>query len=324
MKLKINTHLGCLGTFAERYVPDGYVDKLNFEKQLEILSEIDGIDGLNISYPGVDDTDKLLKLLSSYNLQVSDVTADTWSNRKWKFGTLSSNDKKIRKEAIKIIKEAMDISKELKAYSVLIWPAHDGFDYSFQTHYLSAWDNLIESLQEIGEHDSTVKVAVEYKQKDPRSKSYIENIGKLMLLIKSLNVENIGGALDVGHALFAGERIAESLAIFNKYNKLYQIHLNDNYRDADPDLVFGSINFWETLEFFYWLSKTNYDGWLNIDVVSPRDDRKKTLELSVKLVKDYEKLANELNEYSDIIDKNLNNHNFVDNMTLIRGIIFGK
>ena len=320
--MRLNTHLGSLGNFTDRYVPGGYLDKIDFRSQLEIISEIEGLDGLNISYPGTGDPGKLLGILSEYNIQVSDVTVDTWSDRKWKLGSISSGDKKIRNEAIKVTKEAMDISIELGAHSVLVWPAHDGFDYTFQAHYLDAWNNMIDSLEEIGSHDPKVKVAIEYKQKDPRGKSYIENLGKLLLMIKSLDAVNIGAALDTGHALFAGERIAESLMIIDKYDKLYQIHLNDNYRDADPDLIFGSINFWETLELLYWLMKINYDGWLNVDVVSPRDDRKKTLELTIKLIKDYEKMAGRLNNVSEEIDKNLRAHSFSENMLLIREILF--
>ncbi|MFC2159214.1 sugar phosphate isomerase/epimerase family protein [Actinomycetota bacterium] len=321
--MRINTHLGCLGNFAERYVPEGYQDKLDFRSQLEIISSVEGLDGLNISYPGVEDPGKLLEILSEYNIQVSDLTVDTWSDRKWKLGSISSGDKKIRDDAIKLIKEAMDVSIELGAHSVLVWPAHDGFDYTFQAHYLDAWNNMIDSLEEIGEHDPKVKVAIEYKQKDPRGKSYIENMGKLLLLIKSLNVGNIGVAFDTGHALFAEERLAESLMIIDKYQKLYQIHLNDNNRDADPDLVFGSINFWDTLEFFYWLRNIKYEGWLNVDVMSPRDNRKKTLELTIKLIKDYEKMADRLGSVSEEIDKNLRVHSFSENMLLIREILFG-
>ena len=86
--------------------------------------------------------------------------------------------------------------------------------------------------------------------------------------------------------------------------------------------LFGTINFWDTLEFFYWLTKTDYDGWMHIDFVSPRDDRIKMFKLAIKFIRDYEKMAEKLNKHSDIIDKNLKDHNFVDNMTLIRELLF--
>jgi len=327
LKLNINAHIGCLGTFNERYAPDGYLKELTFDEQLEIISKVDGIEGLAVWYPGhplIDKPDKLIKKLAQYNLRVADIGPEIWSDPKWRFGTISSSDKKIREEAIRITKYTMDLAVELKAKSVLLWPAQDGFDYVFQSDYDKAWGYMIESLNEIGSHNENVKIAIEPKQKDPRAKEYIEDIGKLMFLIKCLDVDNIGGALDLGHSLFANERLAESLALYNRYGKLYQIHLNDNYRDADPDLVFGSINFWDTLEMFYYLGKTNYDGWLNIDTVTPRNDRAKMLELAVKFIRDYERLANKLLEHSDFIDRNIQNHNFADNMLLIREIIFAK
>jgi sugar phosphate isomerase/epimerase len=327
LKLNINAHLGCLGTFNERYVPDGYMDELTFDEQLEIFSKVEGLEGLTVWYPGhplIDSPEKLVDKLAQYNLRGADIVTETYTDRKWRFGTISSSDKKIREEAIKVTKYTMDLAVELKANSVLFWPAHDGFDYVFQANYDKTWGNMIDSLNEIGSHNRNVKIAIEPKQKDPRAKEYIEDIGKLMLMVKSLDVDNIGGALDIGHSLFASERIAESLAIYNRYGKLYQIHLNDNYRDADPDLVFGSISFWDILEMFYWLGKTNYSGWLNIDTVTPRNDRAKMMELAVKFIKDYERLANKLLDHSEFIDKNLENHNFVDNMLLIREIIFAK
>ena len=325
MDLNINAHLGCLGTFQERYVPGGYFDPIEFEEALKIMSDIEYLDGINVWHPGhplIDQPDKLKKKIAKYGLKIADIGPEIWSDRKFRYGSLTSVDKKIRKEAIEVVKHNMDLAVELEANSVLLWPAHDGFDYVFQADYGMAWDLLIESLEEIGEYNPKVKVALEYKQKDPRARSYIEDIGKAMFLIKSLRARNIGAALDMGHALMAGERMAESLVLLDKYDKLYQIHLYDNYRDSDPDLLFGTINFWETLELFYWLGKIDYKGWLNIDTVCPRNDRGKMLSLAVKLIKDYERMANKLLEHRDFIDGNLKNHNFVDNMGLIREVLF--
>ncbi|MFC2159728.1 sugar phosphate isomerase/epimerase family protein [Actinomycetota bacterium] len=326
--LKINACLGIQGaTYNERYVPGGYFDEIEFEKLLEIVSEIEDVTGYYVYYPGhplIDNPEKLKRKLADYNSKVSDIGAETWADRKWKYGTLTAKDKNIRKEAIKIIKHTMDLAVELNAHSVLVWPAHDGVDYAFQADFTSAWDYLIESLEEIGEYNPEVKIAVEYKQKDPRAKSYIENMAKLMLIIKSLKADNIGAALDLGHSFFAAERPAEALALVDRHNKLYQIHLNDNYRDADPDLLFGTINFWEILEFFYWLGKIEYTGWMHTDFTSPRDDRIKMFKLAIKFIRDFEKMAEKLNKHSDIIDKNLKDHNFVDNMTLIRELLFEK
>jgi sugar phosphate isomerase/epimerase len=327
LKLNINCHFGCFGTFAERYVPGGYDEPYRFEQMLEDMSEIEGLEGLAVWYPGhpyIAEPQNLKKILAGYGLRVSDIGPDIWSDPKFRYGSISSCDKKIRKEALDIIKKNMDIAVELDAYSILLWPAHDGSDYVFQADYSSAWDYMVDSLNELGAYNPSVKIAIEPKQKDPRAKEYIEDCGKLMFFIKCLDVDNVGAALDLGHALFAQERPAESLCLYAKYGKLFQVHLNDNYRDADPDLVFGSISFWDTLEMFYYLGKYGFEGWLNIDTVTPRNDRKKMLKLAVKFIKDYENMANLLLEHEVEIDQNLNDHNYVDNMLMIRELLFGK
>ena len=327
LQLNINCHYGCFGSFAERYVPGGYNALYEFENMLEVMSGIEGLDGLAVWWPGhpyIDEPAKLKSILSNHGLRVSDIGPDIWSDPVFKYGSISSPDKSIRKKAIEVTKKNMDLAVELDAYSVLLWPAHDGFDYVFQADYSSAWDYMLESVNEIGSHNPGVKIAIEPKQKDPRAKEYIEDCGKLLFFIKCLDVDNVGAALDLGHSLFAQERPAESLALYQKYGKLYQVHLNDNYRDADPDLLFGSINFWDTLEMFYWLGKADFKGWLNIDTVTPRNDRAKMMELAVKFVKDYERMANILLEHEKEVDENLKNHNYVDNMLFIRELIFGK
>ncbi len=288
LKLNINCHYGCFGSFPERYVPGGYDKLYDFEKMLQVMEEIDGLEGLAVWYPGhpyIEEPAELKNILSNHGIRVSDTGPDIWSDAKFRYGSISSPDKNIRKEAIEITKRNIDLAVELNAYSVLLWPAHDGFDYVFQSDYSSAWDYMLESLNELGAYNPEVKIAIEPKQKDPRAKEYIEDCGKLMFFIKCLDVDNVGAALDLGHALFAQERPAESLVLYNKYSKLYQVHLNDNYRDADPDLVFGSINFWDTLEMFYQLGKADFKGWLNIDTVTPRNDRAKNVKTGSKICK---------------------------------------
>ena len=66
--LNINSHLGCIGTFAERYVPGGYFDSIEFEDALKIMSDIEYLDGIDVWYPGhplIDQPDKLKKKLAS-------------------------------------------------------------------------------------------------------------------------------------------------------------------------------------------------------------------------------------------------------------------
>jgi xylose isomerase len=325
MKLKIDAHLWCLGTYAERYVPGGYYEDMKLEEKLEAFSKIEGLTGLVIFYPTdplPSDPDKLLKLLANYNLKVSVMEPEVWSDRKWRDGAFSTTDARVRKEAVKRLKESIDLGKALKADSVLLWPAHDGFDYPFQYDYTLGWKNLVETVREIGEYDSSVKIAIEAKSKDPRQKQLISDTGKALAFINDVGLDNVGCALDVGHALMAGESLAESLMLIDGHKKLFQIHLNDNYKDADPDMILGTVNFWEILEFFYFLNKTDYQSWSTIDIIASRDDRFKTLKLAVKMTLKMKELADKLAKHSKTIDENFRGYRFADNMDLITDLLF--
>lgn len=60
----------------------------------------------------------------------------------------------------------------------------------------------------------------------------------------------------------AYENPAETVALLKRYgDKLFHVHMNDNYRYWDDDMIVGSVHTIETLEFFYWLQRTGYDGW---------------------------------------------------------------
>ena len=324
MKLNVDAHLWCLGTYGERYVPGGYFEPMTLEQQLEVMSKIEGLSGLFVFYPAPPlptDPDKLVKKLAGYNLKVSNLAVECWSDRKWKHGGFSTSEANIRRDMVKLFKEAMAFSKQIKAESVLLWPAHDGMDYPFQTNYRDGWRYLVDTIREIGELDRSVKVCIEYKSKDPRQKQYVSNVGKLMMLLNDVGLANVTGVIDVGHALMCQENLAESLAILDAHGKLGQIHLNENYKDADPDMIFGTINFWEILEFFYYLNKTDFSGWCSIDTIVPRDDRAKNLAMGVKLIWKYKGMADILAKHSAEIDKNLAGYHFADNMDLISELL---
>ncbi|MBU4293043.1 MAG: sugar phosphate isomerase/epimerase [Actinobacteria bacterium] len=325
MKLNVDAHLWCLGTYAERYVPGGYFDEMTVDQQLEIMSKIKGLTGLFTFYPTAplpNDPDKLVKKVESYGLKVSNLAVECWGDRRWKHGSFCTNDPKIRNEAIKLFKEAIDFARAVKADSVLLWPAHDGYDYVFQVNYVEGWKYLVETVREICEYAKDMKIAIEAKPKDPRQKQYISDTGKAMAFVNDVGLENVGCALDIGHALAASEGIGESVALLDYWGKLYQIHINENYKDADPDMIFGTVNFWEILEFYYYLNKTKYEGWCAIDIIAPRDDRIKSMSLGVKLMWKYQELALKLLKHEKEIDANLKGYRFADNMDLITDLIF--
>jgi xylose isomerase len=325
MELKLSSSVETIGTNPSRSNQNVYWNELGVDARLEILSKIEGITGIFTFYPSDSlpfDPIKMLKKLDEFNLKPAQMYVDSNSNRKWKNGAFSNKEKHIRTDCIKLYKEAIDFAKEINADSVLLLPGMDGLDYPFQADPRDAWKYLVDTIREICEYKSDVKIAIEPQKNAPRQRMYLSDIGKLQMLLNEIGLDNVGGVLDVGQLNISQGGMAEALTILNSHQKLFAIHLNDNFRNAAPDMIMGSVHFWEFLELFYYLNKTDFNGYCDLHLESLLDDRVKSLALSAKLTLKLKTLADKLTEHSDEIDSNLNNYRFVENIELINKIIF--
>ncbi|MGM0366931.1 MAG: hypothetical protein ACQEP5_10430, partial [Actinomycetota bacterium] len=91
--------------------------------------------------------------------------------------------------------------------------------------------------------------------------------------------------------LIVKENISESLALINRYGKLFHTHWNDNHTIFDDDIIVGSVNFWQTLEFAYWLYKAKYERWHGLDLFPYREDPGKIVRESIDNIKFFYRMA---------------------------------
>jgi xylose isomerase len=165
-------------------------------------------------------------------------------------------------------------------------------------------------------------MAVEYKPKEPRNRSYISNVATALLTVEQIGEPNCGITLDYGHALVAYESPAESVALLKQCgNKLFHVHMNDNYRLWDDDMMVGSVHLIEYLEFFYWLRRTEYNGWLSVDQFLYREDGIKGTEESIRWMEGCIALSRRLEEAG--ISSVFETGNAVEASRILRGEIFG-
>ena len=108
----------------------------------------------------------------------------------------------------------------------------------------------------------------------------------------------------------------------DRHKKLFQVHLNDNYKNADPDMIFGTVNFWENLEFMYYLIQTDFDGWCSVDIIANRENREDSFRACVRLIEKYYEMAGRLVENKDVLQANMEDYRFSKNIDLISSIIF--
>ncbi len=267
----------CLPTFgscADRYCLSGYGGGgETMEEMLDLAATVDGLDGLELVgnwHVNDENIRDVAAMFAERALQICMIVPDLWTQAKWGKGSLAAPDAATRRAAVDEVKKVMDWAAELGCPYVDVWPGQDGFDYSLQADFTAAWQWMRQGLAECAEHNDEVRVLVEYKLKEPRTHCFINSAAKVLLLTQDM--DEVGVLLDVGHALAAGENMAEAAALLAQHGKLDYIHLNDNYRAWDDDMMVASVHVVEYLELAYWLKQLGYDGWLTLDIFPYRED----------------------------------------------------
>ena len=279
--MKIEASRSAFSSCNDRFMKN-YKQDIPLEKQLEILQGIEHVNAIPVTYERDVDPVKRRELMDGFGIAPGTIVLNTYSDTRVAGGTLSSRDPAIRAEFTQKAKEAMDFCKAIGGVDVMLWLGHDGFDYPFEDDYNTRYGWLVENLHDIASFCGDVKVTIEYKAADPRISQYISTAPKALALCGEVNLPNLGVILDYGHALIAGENPAESAALLNRYNRLFHIHLSDNYCKTDDDMLIGGTTLWRTLEFFYQLQEIGYDGYYVLDIWPPRMDGVEATKVSVK------------------------------------------
>lgn len=264
--MRYATETAAFGELRDRFIV--YQGERVLEEKFALVSQIPLVQGVELGFPAdFQDKEKIRKLLEKHRLEVAAINVNLKAERRWKHGSLTATDARVRNQAINVLKEAMDVAAELQCRLITVCPLQDGHDYCFQRNYAEDWDNLVKGLREAADHRQDVRLSIEYKPNEPLARTVVSNVGKALYLCRVVDRNNVGVNLDVGHALYAGENVAESASLLSAEGKLFYIHLNDNFRDWDWDMIPGYVNFWDFLELFFYLRKYQYQGWIGTDVV---------------------------------------------------------
>lgn len=318
-----STGVWAFGAISDRFCEMGYQVPRTFEEKIAAASQTEGLQGIEIHYNGDFNDDSLettKEMIANANLKVAAVNCEIFGDQKFRHGALGATDEMIRKDAIDVIKGAAEAAQYLQAKVVNIWPGADGHDYSFQVDFITHWDRIVQSLQEAISAYPEQQFAIEYKAREPRGKSALSTVGKSLMVIQELGLDNLGVTIDFGHALQVRENAAETVAILDRYDKLFHVHMNDNTRDWDDDFMVGSYHLMESIEFFYYLKKCNYKGWISLDITPAREDQIGVVEYSIKMMKRIENLVNQMDEH--ILEEAFQNHDALKSHSYIMGKIF--
>jgi len=293
-KIRIGAGLVTWSSFRDRVT--AYRQATEIFEVLKQVAKIPGLRGVDVSRNYMPENIEEFKItLQELNLEVASVGAGLSSGHQMIHGSFSANNNEIRQIAINRVKESMDIAKELGSDKVLVWFGQDGYDYHFETDYKTKWNFLVEGIRECAQYRNDVRLCIEYKAREPKIHQFVNSASTALVLIQDVNEKNVGVLLDVGHALLADETLAESAVMLAQHNKLWHVHLNDNYKHADSDLVPGAVHSMAFLELFFWLKRLDYEGYVTFDTVAHSHDPFEVTAESVQFTKLFMAAANRIN-----------------------------
>jgi xylose isomerase len=273
---------------SDRFVPGGYAPGAELRQQLRQAATVPDLMAVEIQYPtqfeGIT-PQEINQACKDNSLEISCILVNNFSDPIYQHGAFTSGEPEVREQALKEAKEAIDVANQLGCRTVGLWPGQDGYDYPFQADYRRIWDLEISAIKEIAEHDPQMRIAVEYKLKEPRTTMLIGSVGKGLMLIEEVGLPNVGITIDTGHALMGKETPGESVVLAARKRRLFGVHFNDNYSEWDDDLIVGSVNIWQNLEFLYWVMQVSYDGYITLDIYPNREGGVAAASMSIRNIK---------------------------------------
>lgn len=241
--------LGTGGTRFGRFSGGG--EPRSLEEKIEDVGVIHALNkssnSISLHIPwDIPETAKSIKALAAHlGLHFDAVNSNTFQDQKdqklsYKFGSLHHVDKAVRKQAVEHNIEVIKYGKELDSKALSVWLS-DGSNFPGQLNFRNAFQNTLESLQEIyAALPDDWKVWVEYKPYEPNFYSTtIGDWGQSYLLSSKLGPK-AQTLVDLGHHL-QGTNIEQIVSLLLMEGKLAGFHFNDS-KYGDDDLTVGSIN----------------------------------------------------------------------------------
>src|SRR4051812_41877615 len=273
-RMRFGAGLWLFGQFVDRYATDAYGPPVSTLAAIEKAGAVGDLEVLDINFPFSDPditTAEVRQALDRAGLRAWCVTPHIYMNE-FRAGAFTNPDPAVRRRAVELCQEAVGIAKELGTDTVKLWPGQDGFDYPFQTDYRELWCLELDGVRAVADTDPGVRVAIEYKAKEPRTHMSFSSAARTLVGIHSLDRDDVGVVVDLGHSLFAKETPADVLQLVHAHGRLFTIEVNDNWREWDDDMAVGSVHLIETLEFFLAVRKIGWDQPILLDQFPFRED----------------------------------------------------
>ncbi|WP_103504303.1 MULTISPECIES: xylose isomerase [unclassified Streptomyces] len=209
--------------------------------------------------------------LETTGLKVPMATTNLFTHPVFKDGGFTSNDRDVRRYALRKTMRNIDLAAELGAETYVAWGGREGSESNGGKDVRSALDRMKESFDFLAEYVTEqgygLKFAVEPKPNEPRGDILLPTVGHAIAFIDRLERPELFGVNpEVGHEQMAGLNFAHGIAQALWSDKLFHIDLNGQHGTRfDQDLRFGGGDlraaFWlvDLLETAGWGGPRHFD-----------------------------------------------------------------
>jgi xylose isomerase len=173
------------------------------------------------------------------------VTTNLFSHPVFKDGGFTSNDRGVRRFALRKVLENIDLAAELGAETFVMWGGREGSEYDAAKDIRGALERYREAVNLLGDYVTdkgyNIRFAIEPKPNEPRGDILLPTLGHALAFIETLErPELVGINPETGHEQMAGLNFTHGIAQALYQGKLFHIDLNGQRSiKFDQDLVFG-------------------------------------------------------------------------------------
>jgi xylose isomerase len=216
--------------------------------------------------------------LEETGLVVPMVTTNLFSHPVFKDGGFTSNDRSVRRFALRKVMRNLDLAAELGARTYVFWGGREGAESHAAKDIGAALSRYREGLDFLAsyviERGYGMRFAVEPKPNEPRGDILLPTVGHALAFISTLeHHEMVGVNPEVGHEQMSNLNFAHAVAQALWHGKLFHIDLNGQFSAKfDQDLVFGHGNLIEAFALVDLLEQSGYDGPRHFDYKPARTE----------------------------------------------------
>jgi xylose isomerase len=206
------------------------------------------------------------KALESTGMNVPMATTNLFSHPVFKDGAFTSNNRDIRRYAIRKVMTNIELAVELGAKTYVCWGGREGAETDIGKDPVVALERMREAFNVLGQYvidkGYDIKFALEPKPNEPRGDIFLPTIGHALAFINSLeHPELVGLNPEVGHEQMAGLNFVHGIGQALYHKKLFHIDLNGQHGPKyDQDLVFGHGDLKSAFFLVDLLDRYKYDG----------------------------------------------------------------